>query len=166
MGESRCRVAVRCAGRGLLWAGGRCCCAVCALGDMKLWRGSCFDVHSSIRRKSCPAKIGLWGSYESLGSWSVGGSTNQRIPAKKTDAGGHELLLSRAALSFFLCRPCATGRSQEIIDGRIAPESFQPGASCSTTTTQLRWPSSMLQPTTLYPFSNSRHMTKATHTQC
>lgn len=166
MGESRCRVAVRFAGRGLLWAGGRCCCAVCALGDMKLWRGSCFDVHSSIHRKSCPAKIGLWGSYQSLGSWSVGGSTNQRIPAKKRTRVGTSSCCPGPSYLFFLCRPCATGRSQEIIDGTIAPESFQPGASCSTTTTQLRGPSSMLQPTTLYPSSNSRHMTKATHTQC
>lgn len=31
-------------------------------------------------------------------------------------------------------------------------EPSQPDPSCSTTTTQLRWPSSMLQPTTLRPF--------------
>lgn len=46
------------------------------LGDMKTWRGSCFDVHSCINRKSCPAKndLGGGGSYGSLGSQSVGTS--------------------------------------------------------------------------------------------
>lgn len=100
MGESRCGVAANCAGRGLLWAGGRRCCAVCALGNMKLWRGSCFDVHSSIHRKPCPAKIGLWGSYGSLGSRSVGRSTKERIPVKNRTRVGTSSLRSRAVLFF------------------------------------------------------------------
>lgn len=124
------------------------------LVNMKLWRGSCFDVQSSIHRKPCPAKIGLWGELWKLGvavSWWVHQARDTH-PCQKSDAVGTSFLRSRGPSFFFLSRPCATGRSQEIIDGRITLEPSQPDPSCSTTTTQLRWPSSMLQPTTLRPF--------------
>lgn len=89
--------------------------------NMKLWRGSCFDVQSSIHRKPCPAKIGLSGELWKLGvavSWWVHQARDTH-PCQKSDAVGTSFLRSRGPSFFFLSRPCATGRSQEIIDGRI-----------------------------------------------
>lgn len=126
-------------------------------GEHEFVEGSCFDVQSSIHRKPCPAKIDLWGSYGSLGgSQPVGGSTRQgtHIPAKNRTRWARASCGPGARPIFFLSRPCATG--PESRDHRrqnySTLEPSQPDPSCSTTTTQLRWPFSMLQPTTLRPF--------------
>lgn len=123
--------------------------------NMKLWRGSCFDVQSSIHRKPCPAKIGLWGELWKLGvavSWWVHQVRATSLP--KIGRGGHELPAVPGPVLFFLeptLRHWPESRDHRR-QNYSTPEPSQPDPICSTTTTQLRWPSSMLQPTTLRPF--------------
>lgn len=63
MCESRCGMATNSAGQRLRRAGSGKCCPVCALENKESWRGCCFDVHSSMHRKPCPAK-----------NWPLGGA--------------------------------------------------------------------------------------------
>lgn len=159
---------LKCAGRRLLWAGNRWCCPVCAWENMKLWRGSCFDVQSSIRRKPCPAKIGLWGSYGSLGSQPVGRQVPLGAhPCQKNGRGW-----ARA--------PAVPGRPffSLVSTSRHWPESRDhrrqnysrvlPATPELLPPQQLRsgGPPQCFSPQLSIRSSRSRHMTKAIHTHC
>lgn len=121
----------------------------------------------NVPRKNWPSRS--YARYGSLGSAHCGRPIAVGTPVKNPDAGAHEL--PAVPSFFFLASTLAPlAGSREIIDGRKYSRAASPAqaqaARCSTTTTLLRQPNSMLQSTTLHPSSPSRHMTKVFSTNC